>query len=243
MALDVEQLRFSRRGLYVWIATAKNDPRKKGRELYMPRLPMPELCAVVAIERWLATVGAFGPIFRTLDLRGTLTANWLDFGDVPRIIRRRGKAASLSGDFTGHSLRRGLIMNAALKIPLSFPQIYGKFIEDTFSLYGRSLLRYAAVLLLLSCTPVVLQRPAVAKTPCVPFIRPIPICTSLQKPSPQSPCGIPGRMSDHTGLQQVDPKSIPDAKDTDLDRNPGPNPEPRSSSRASKDSTPAPSFC
>ena len=50
-------------------------------------------------------------------------------------------------------------------------------------------------------------------------------------------------MSDHTGLQQVDPKSIPDAKDTDLDRNPGPNPEPRSSSRASKDSTPAPSFC
>ena len=36
IALDVEQLRFSKQGLYVWIAAAKNDPRKKGRELYVP---------------------------------------------------------------------------------------------------------------------------------------------------------------------------------------------------------------
>ena len=30
VALDVEQLRFSKAGLYGWIAAAKNDPRKKG---------------------------------------------------------------------------------------------------------------------------------------------------------------------------------------------------------------------
>lgn len=39
VALDVEDLRFSKGGLYVWIGAAKNDPRKKGRELYVPRLP------------------------------------------------------------------------------------------------------------------------------------------------------------------------------------------------------------
>ena len=39
VALDVEDLRFSGAGLYVWIAAAKNDPRKVGRELYVPRLP------------------------------------------------------------------------------------------------------------------------------------------------------------------------------------------------------------
>jgi site-specific recombinase XerC len=65
VALDVEQLRFSRKGLYVWIAAAKNDPRKKGRELYVPRLPVGSpnaaLCAVAALERWLETVGARGP--------------------------------------------------------------------------------------------------------------------------------------------------------------------------------------
>ena len=38
VALDVEDLKFSAAGLYVWIETAKNDPRKKGRELYVPRL-------------------------------------------------------------------------------------------------------------------------------------------------------------------------------------------------------------
>jgi len=39
VALNVEQLRFSKRGLYIWVVAAKNDPRKKGRELYVPRLP------------------------------------------------------------------------------------------------------------------------------------------------------------------------------------------------------------
>ena len=66
VALDVEHLRFSKSGLYVWIAAAKNDPRKKGRELYVPRLPSgSEICAVAALERWLETIGrpdqCFGP--------------------------------------------------------------------------------------------------------------------------------------------------------------------------------------
>ncbi len=77
VALDVEQLRFTGAGCYVWIKSAKNDPRKKGRELFVPRLPTTstkaELCAVAALERWLAIVGPAGPVFRTFDLRGQLT--------------------------------------------------------------------------------------------------------------------------------------------------------------------------
>jgi len=123
VALDVEQLRFSTAGLYVWIAAAKNDPRKKGRELYVPRLPVGSqsatLCAVAALERWLASVGAAGPVFRTFDLRGRLTETRLDPGDVARILRRRAAAAGVEGDFAGHSLRRGFITNAAKKkIPI-----------------------------------------------------------------------------------------------------------------------------
>ena len=119
VALDVEQLRVSKQGLYVWIAAAKNDPRKQGRELYVPRLPVglpsATLCAVAALECWLGTVGASGPVFRTFDLRGRLTATRLDPGDVARILRRRAAAAGVDGDFAGHSLRRGFITNAAKK--------------------------------------------------------------------------------------------------------------------------------
>ena len=119
VALDVDNLRFTRAGLYVWIAAAKNDPRKKGRELYVPRLPANTLCAVSALGSWLEIVGATGAVFRTFDLRGRLTANRLDPGDVARILRRRCEAAGVAGNFAGHSLRRGFITNAAKKkIPI-----------------------------------------------------------------------------------------------------------------------------
>ena len=51
VALDVADIRLSSAGLYVWITAAKNDPRKKGRELYVPRLSGTGLCAVGALER------------------------------------------------------------------------------------------------------------------------------------------------------------------------------------------------
>jgi integrase len=118
---DVGDLRFTPDGCYVWIARAKNDPRKAGRELYVPRLPAEriDLCAVAALEAWLQVVGAEGPVFRTFDLRGRLAANRLDPADVARILRRRAAAAGVDGDFAGHSLRRGFITNAAKKkIPI-----------------------------------------------------------------------------------------------------------------------------
>ncbi len=119
MAFDGEQLRFSKTGCYVWIATAKNDPRKKGRELFVPRLlatsTKAELCAVVALERWLTIAGPKGPVFRTFDLHGRLTATRLNSGDVARVLQRRALTAGVAGDFAGHSLRRGFITNAAKK--------------------------------------------------------------------------------------------------------------------------------
>jgi len=73
---------------------------------------------VAALECRLA-VGQPGPVFRTFGLRGQLTATRLDSGDVARILRRRTATAGVTGDFAGHSLRRGFITNAAQKkIPI-----------------------------------------------------------------------------------------------------------------------------
>ena len=119
VALNVDDLRFSKVGLYVWIAAAKNDPRKHGRELYVPRLTKAELCAAAALDVWLDVIAKTGPVFRTFNLRGRLTNTRLDPGDVARILRRRCVAGGVDGDFAGHSLRRGFITNAAKKkIPI-----------------------------------------------------------------------------------------------------------------------------
>jgi integrase len=78
------------------------------------------LCAVTALETWLAVAGPTSPVFRTFDLRGRLTDTRLDAGDVARILRRRCAAAGVAGDFAGHSLRRGFITNAAKKkVPIA----------------------------------------------------------------------------------------------------------------------------
>lgn len=88
----------------------------------MPRLPATSpsfvLCAVAALEQWLEVTGLAGPVFRTFDLRGQLTMRRVDPGDVARILRRRAARAGVTGDFAGHSLRRGFITNAAKKIPI-----------------------------------------------------------------------------------------------------------------------------
>ena len=86
------------------------------------------MCAAAALEWWLAAFGTTGPVFRTFDLRGHLTENRLDPGDVARILRRRCMAAGVGGDFAGHSLRRGFITNAAKKkIPIeNIKQVTGQ---------------------------------------------------------------------------------------------------------------------
>ena len=80
VALDFEHLRFTTKGCYVWIATAKNDSRKEGRELYVPRLPISfaNSCAIIALERWLDTVSTSGPIFKTFNLHRRQTPTRLD---------------------------------------------------------------------------------------------------------------------------------------------------------------------
>ena len=79
----------------MWITAAKNDPRKKGRELDVPRLPKGspsvQLCAATALEHWLEVVGAvFGAIFRTFELREGLTTQRLDLRDVAHSATARG---------------------------------------------------------------------------------------------------------------------------------------------------------
>lgn len=82
------------------------------------RIPVgsaPELCAVAAFAHWTdsADLGD-GPLFRPVDRRGRVGTAALGVKAVGRIVRRAASAAGLPPhDYTGLSLRRGMMLAAA----------------------------------------------------------------------------------------------------------------------------------
>jgi integrase len=113
-ALDVADLKFSRRGLVVTIRRSKTDQEGEGREIGVPIIPNSRLCAATSVRKWLTAARITeGPVFRTFNGGGKLTANRIDGKDIARLVQRVTKAAGIDGDFAGHSLRAGFITSAA----------------------------------------------------------------------------------------------------------------------------------
>jgi integrase len=72
--------------------------------------------ALAAIKRWAAAGGiAEGtPLFRAVGKGGRIAAGRLDAGSVARIVKARIAAVGLNPeDFSGHSLRAGMVTSAA----------------------------------------------------------------------------------------------------------------------------------
>ncbi len=79
--------------------------------------PKAELWGVAALERWLETVGATGPVFWTFDLRGRLTENRLDPGNVARCAGAPPRATpALPSKVARRSIPRcGRLVNTELR--------------------------------------------------------------------------------------------------------------------------------
>jgi integrase len=113
-ALNVEDLRFEKRGIVVTIRRSKTDQTGEGREIGVPLVPNEDLCAVRAVKAWMESAAITeGVLFRTFDGGKNLTANRIDPGDVARLVKRVTGEAGIDGDFAAHSLRAGFITEAA----------------------------------------------------------------------------------------------------------------------------------
>jgi integrase len=120
-ALDIKDLRFEKSGLVVMIRRSKTDQTGQGREIGVPYVANKGLCAVRAVEDWLAAIPGYlpvEPLFRTLALAGkgkvqSLSDRRIDPEDINRIVKMVTKKAGLVGDFGAHSLRAGFITTAA----------------------------------------------------------------------------------------------------------------------------------
>lgn len=113
VALDVGDIEFVAEGIRLHIRASKTDQEGKGTVLGVPHGARAETCPVRAVEAWVERVKE-GPLFRAVDRHGNLSESRMADYSVVRIVRRAARAAGLSADsFRGHSLRAGMITEAA----------------------------------------------------------------------------------------------------------------------------------
>ena len=122
-AIDVEDLRFERKGVVLTIRRSKTDQEAQGVEIGLPQHPDPAIDPVRALRSWLDAAGIIsGPVFRSFSMRGELQDRRIDGRDVARILQRAAKDAGIDGDIGGHSLRAGFV-TAAAKAGVSIDRI------------------------------------------------------------------------------------------------------------------------
>jgi integrase len=117
VALDIEDLEFTERGLEVHFTRSRADQEPQLREIWIPHVPGSTNCPVRALRDWLTAVGnKNGPVFRRMHTNDKVGATRLSAHSVALIVKEHAGRAGLDPDlFSGHSLRRGFLTSAAKK--------------------------------------------------------------------------------------------------------------------------------
>ena len=119
VSIERAHVTFSPEGIRLLIPRSKGDQTGQGESLGIARGATAETCPVRALEAWLeASRCAYGPVFRSIDARGTLGQRALHPDAVRQILRRRAAAAKLTmgeGErLSPHGLRAGCITQAVM---------------------------------------------------------------------------------------------------------------------------------
>ena len=115
VALDREDVTFSREGAVVTVRRSKTDQEGAGQRKGIPYGSRPETCPVRALQDWIETAGiTTGPLFRPLNRHGQVLPGRLSDKGVARVVKRYAEAAGMDpSHYAGHSLRAGLATSAA----------------------------------------------------------------------------------------------------------------------------------
>jgi integrase len=114
-AIEVEDLCWVPEGLKVQLRRSKTDQVAKGRLVGIPAGNAPELCPLEAVRRWLEVAAiTTGPLFRSVDRHDRIRKTRLSGAAVASIIKQAVRQAGLDPtNYSGHSLRSGLVTEAA----------------------------------------------------------------------------------------------------------------------------------
>jgi integrase len=113
VALNVEDIELREDGLRVTIRKSKTDQEAAGYVIGIAYGT--KLCPVLALQAWLSVAAiASGPIFRHLDRHGRILER-MSPEAVAIVVKRYAAAAGLDPTkYAGHSLRAGLVTQAAI---------------------------------------------------------------------------------------------------------------------------------
>ncbi|MGF6227667.1 integrase [Inquilinus ginsengisoli] len=133
---DLRDVSFTAEGLVLFVAGSKTDQERRGEEVGVQTVARSPLCAVTAVSAWLAARGdAPGPLFCRIDRGGHLTYGVdgrlqpIDSKTVARLVKRVIKGTGVGeGEFSGHSLRAGMMTAADRKgVPLEAAMQHGRW--------------------------------------------------------------------------------------------------------------------
>lgn len=116
VGLDVDDLAIGDEGIVVIVRKSKTDQTGAGRKIGIPFGKYDETCPVRAVQAWLEQSGiGEGPVFRSVNKHGHVMEGRLSDKAVAAVVKRSLVAAGKSARrFAGHSLRAGLITQAAM---------------------------------------------------------------------------------------------------------------------------------
>jgi site-specific recombinase XerD len=116
VGLDISDIAQADEGLVVTIRKSKTDQVRQGRKVGIPFGSSPETCPVRAIHAWLeASRIEDGSLFRPVNRHGQVRNARLSDWAVAEVVKRSLKAAGKSArGYSGHSLRAGLVTQAAM---------------------------------------------------------------------------------------------------------------------------------
>jgi integrase len=116
VSLDVADLAQADEGLVVTIRKGKTDQVRAGRKVGIPFGAGEQTCPVRAVLAWLEASGIEdGPLFRPVNRHGQVLDARLSDRAVAEVVKRSLQAAGKSPHgYAGHSLRAGLVTQAAI---------------------------------------------------------------------------------------------------------------------------------
>lgn len=116
---ELASLRFSdieyvQQGMLIYLRRSKTDQTGEGRKIAIPHA-RGAVCAIIALSEWLQHAEITeGPIFRGVNRHGHIGMQTISSQSIALVVKERAAAVGLDPtQYSGHSLRAGLVTSAA----------------------------------------------------------------------------------------------------------------------------------